>query len=435
MSKENIITAIDVGTDKCVTLIATCPPSSPELRVVGVATVPSLGVKKSSIVDLEAVLGSIEQSLNAAERMAGFSVSSAYVSVGGTQIESMNSKGVVAVANPDQEIVASDVNRVIEAARAVSIPSDRQIIHVIPRYYKVDSQAGIKDPVGMTGVRLESEAHIITGMSTSLKNLQKCINDLGINVDGFVFAGLAAAEVTLTETEKELGVVAFDIGAGTSSFCVYADGALKFSGSLPIGARHLTQDIALGCRISLDAAEKVKLALSQNLCQELKPIPGESKKDYNLRKKKADELDLEKLGINENVDCLSQLTIVKRIMAPRIEEIVEMLATKLQDKELINEVPAGVVISGGGANTIGLVEITKNMLRLPARIGTPSKISGLVGEITGPSFASSVGLLAYGQRQGGGSQAKAPGIGEFFKDFQPQKIGTKLLTLLKSLLP
>ncbi|MBD3250563.1 MAG: cell division protein FtsA [Candidatus Pacebacteria bacterium] len=436
MSKETVITAIDVGTDKCVTLIGAVAEESHQLRLAGVAAVPSRGMKKSVIVDLEAVLSSIEQSLNAAERMAGLSVTSAYLSVSGNHIRSKNSKGVVAVANPDQEITPEDVSRVIEAARAVSIPSEREIIHVIPRYFKVDSQDGIRDPVGMTGVRLESEAHIITGLSTSLKNLKKCVMDLGVTVEGFVFSGLAASQVTLTETEKELGVVALDIGAGTSSFCVYVDGALEYSGSLPIGARHITQDIAVGCRISLDNAEKLKIALSKQGEIRIKPRPGESKKDFTLRKKQEERIDLAQLGIDEKVDNLNRSGLIKGIMMPRMKEIVEMLGQQLVEQKLLTEIPVGVVLSGGGAETVGFPEVVKSVLRLPARIGYPADLAGLVGEVKAPTYATSVGLLYYAKKQGAGEQSgQGFDFSGLINNLKLGKAGKKLIDLIKSLLP
>jgi len=436
MSKQNIITAIDVGSDKVATLIAAYGGDDPQLRVLGVSAVPSFGVRKSVIVDLEAVLGSIEQSLNAAERMAGLDVNSAYVSVCGTHIRSRNSKGVVAVANPDQEIDTTDVDRVIEAARAVSLPSERQIIHVVPRYFKVDSQDGIRDPIGMTGVRLESEAHIITGLSTSLKNLEKSISDLGVTVDGFVFAGLAVAEVTLTDTEKELGVVALDLGAGTSSFCVYVDGALEYSGFLPIGARHITQDLALGCRISLASAEKIKLYLSNTKEEKLKPLSGESKKDFNKRKKEADVLDLEQLDLGESTEELTRSFLIKRVMYPRMQEIIGMLGEKLDKEGLISAVPAGVVISGGGAETIDLIPIAKHVLGLPARVGYPEQLNGLIGEVKTPGFATSVGLLVYAKRQGAGdTRSHKFNFGSVLKGLNLGKLGKKIISLFRKLLP
>ncbi len=436
MSKTRVVTAIDLGTDKCVTLIATIGEDR-QVQVVGVSAVPSRGMRRSMIVDLEQVLNTISESLDAAERMAGFEVKSAYVSVSGTHITSRNSKGVVAVASPDQEITRLDVDRVIEAARAISLPADREIIHVIPRDFKVDSQEGIKDPVGMTGVRLESEAHIITAMSVSLKNLDKCLNDLALKVDGFVFAGLASAEVVLSETEKELGVVTVDIGAGTTSICAYVDGCLEYSGSVPIGARHITQDIALGCRISLDAAEKVKLALGVEDLPVIQPMPGESKEELNRRRRKADQMDLDKLGVDNGGEKLSKRTLIEGIMMPRIKEIFDMVAEKLVEQDLVGRVPAGLVLCGGGAETARIADSARKALNLPVRVGTPKKLDGLASDIDKPSFATSIGLLMFGVRQGGSEMVQAGGMNmpNIFGSFNVQSIGQKLMGIIKSVMP
>ncbi|HCC84708.1 MAG TPA: cell division protein FtsA [Candidatus Pacebacteria bacterium] len=435
MTKNRVITAIDLGTDKCVTLIATVGEDK-QLRVVGVSAVPARGMKRSVIVDLEQVLNTISLSLDAAERMAGFEVVSAFVSVSGAHISSRNSKGVVAVASPDQEITRLDVDRVIEAARAISLPADREIMHVIPRDFKVDSQEGIKDPVGMTGVRLESEAHIITGMSTALKNLEKCLNDLALKVDGFVFSGLASAEVTVTETEKELGVMVIDLGAGSTSLCAYVDGCLEFSGAIPVGARHVTQDIALGCRISLDAAEKIKLSLVEADLQSISPLPGESKEELNRRRKKSDVLDLTRLDLPELSEPLSKRTLVEGIMIPRMKEIVDIIAEQMAKADLMGKVPAGLVLTGGGALTVKLAEVARKNLNLPVRVGFPTKLDGLVSDIEKPSYATSIGLLFHGLRQGGGREVKGGSPFEALSGwFDPKGLGGKIWGIIKSVLP
>jgi cell division protein FtsA len=368
--------------------------------------------------------------------MAGCEVKSAFVSISGTHISSQNSKGVVAVASPTQEITPDDVKRVLEAARAVSLPSAREIVHVIPRDFAVDSQTGIKDPVGMTGIRLESEAHIITGLSTSLKNLAKIIQDLGIQLDGFVFAGLASAEVVLTETEKELGVVLVDIGAGSTSVCAYVEGSLSYSAVLPIGARHITQDIALGCRMSLDSAEKVKLALSHDQSLMLRPRPGESKEEFKHRQKEQDRLDVEKLGIGDVQDELSKRTIVEGIMVPRMKEMFGLIAKDLQSQNMIAQVPAGLVLSGGGAETVGIVEVAKRVLNLPARVGQPVQLRGLIDDIQKPSYATSIGLLVYAAKQqrfvATGPNLDFTGV---FKNFNPGALFGKAFGWARSLLP
>ncbi len=436
MPRTSVITAIDLGTDKCVTLIATVPEDGSQLQVVGVSAVPSRGVRRSTIINLEQVVETITESLDGAERMAGFDVKSAYVSFAGTHIASQNSKGVVAVSSPSQEISAEDVERVIEAARAVSLPADREILHVIPRDFKVDSQDGIKDPVGMTGVRLEAEAHIVTGMSTAMRNFEKVLHDLGLSVDGFVFSGLSAGEVVLSETEKELGVVVVDIGAGSTSLSAFVEGAMTFSATIPIGARHITQDIALGCRVSLDSAEKIKLALSAMNHDLMNPIPGESKEELNKRRKKADELDIKTLGIEDTTEVLSKKMLVEGIMVPRMKEIFTLVAQQLGKHDLIPLVPAGLVLTGGGAETVGIVEVAKRIMNLPVRVGKPTELGGLVHDILKPSFATSIGLLMYGKRQGGIHAVKTSfQVGPLFKGLNVGKALGGLVKLIKSLMP
>lgn len=436
MTRNRIITAIDVGTDKCVTLIASVEEPNNSLRVMGVSAVHSRGMKRSQIIDLEKVLETITESLDGAERMAGVEVKSAFVSISGTHLASLNSKGVVAVASPNKEISPDDVERVIEAARAISLSSDREIIHVIPKDFKVDSQEGIKDPVGMTGVRLESEAHIITGLSTALKNMEKCILDLGVQIDGFIFSGLASASVVLSETEKELGVAVVDIGAGSTSVCVYVDGSLEYSASLPVGARHITQDIALGCKVSLDSAEKIKLALSKEAFKPLTPIAGESKEDFNKRKEKADKLKLSDFDQSiDSSESYSKKEIVERIMLPRMQEIFGLVEERLKSENLFPLIPAGIVITGGGAQTTKIAEIAKRELNLSARIGKPIELQGLTSDITKPEFAASIGLLHMGKKEQGAGTASKFDFGSVFKLFSLGSLPKKIGNLFKSLMP
>lgn len=437
MAKPSIITAIDLGTDKCVTLIASHEETG-ELRVLGVAVTPTRGVRKSQIVDLEGVTATITESLDAAERMVGFDVKSAYFSVSGSHVSSLNSKGVVAVAAPTQEISQDDVARVIEAARAVSLPSDREILHVIPHDYSVDSQHGIKDPVGMTGIRLEAAVHLVTGMSTAIRNLQKCATDLGIGVDGLVFSGLASTKMTITETEKELGVVMIDIGAGSTAVTAHVEGSLVYSGVMPVGARHITQDIALGTRVSLESAEKIKFALSEASADDFRIKPSETKEEFRARKKKADQLDISKLNLPEQIETLSKKTLIEGIMVPRMKEIFTLIGKELQQRDLLTQVPAGLVITGGGAETVGIVEVAKRTLSLPARIGRPAELTGLIEDIQKPAFATSLGLLLYGQQRGGSQPAADFSFDKLFSSFPDFKLGgiaSKIGQLIKSLLP
>lgn len=398
MSRPPIITAIDIGTDKCVTLIATPMENTDQLSVIGVSVVPSHGIKRSQIIDLEAVVKTISESVTAAERMANVSVKHAIVSFNGPHINSQNSSGVVPVTDPNQEISDDDVRRVIDAAKAVSLPSDRSVVHVIPCEFKVDSQRGIRDPIGMTGIRLESETHLITGLTTAMTNLEKAMHDVGISVDSFVFAGLASSEVVTTETERELGVVVVDIGAGCTTISAFVDGILQLSTAIPLGARHVTQDVALGCRVSIDSAEKIKLALSSQQYAQLQPRAGESKDELNRRRKAADRLDPRQIGVHEDIEELSKKTVVEGIIAPRLKEIITVIGQTLDDNHLLPLVPAGLVITGGGAETVGITDISKMVLRLPARVGTPPRLLGLTEDIHKPAYATVTGLVKYGYK-------------------------------------
>ena len=262
MNEGKILVAIDVGTYKIVTVIAKISEST--VNVLGVYEVKSQGIRKGQVVDIEEAVGAINSSLEAAERMSGFSASQVFVALGGSQIECQNSRGVVAVSTPQGEITVSDLARVIDAAKAISLPSTKEIIHVLPRNYIVDGQEGIKDPVGMSGTRLEVDTHIITANSVSVRNLEKAFSEVGVDVENFAFSGYASSLAVLSDTEKELGVVLVDIGAGTTDISIYTEGSVAYSSVLAIGARHVTNDLAIGLRISLESAEKIKLFLSKN---------------------------------------------------------------------------------------------------------------------------------------------------------------------------
>jgi cell division protein FtsA len=404
MPRGRIISGIDIGTEKICTIIASVGEESGKTNVIGVASSASRGLKKSQIVDLEEAIGSITDSVEAAERMAGLNISQAYVSVSGAHVSSQNSKGVVAVSEPEGEITPLDVDRVIEAARAVSLPSSRELIHVIPRDFTVDSQTGIKDPVGMSGVRLEAEAHLVSGSTTALKNCTKAIQEVGIGVQGLVFSGLASSYAALSETEKELGVVLLDIGGGTTSLTVYVEGALAYSAVIPIGAKNITNDIAIGMRMSLQSAEKLKLHLSRTQ-QELPPPTGAKASEIAKLRKEFDTINLDKLGIKEEPATASRKALIEGIIRPRLVEIFSLVSAELKQAELLPLVPAGLVIAGGGAETVSILEVARRSLSLPARVGMPKGLSGLVDELASPAFATSTGLIHYALKQGGAGLA------------------------------
>ncbi|MBI5452782.1 cell division protein FtsA [Candidatus Gottesmanbacteria bacterium] len=397
MSKR-VVAGIDIGTAKITTIIASVMEEG-LVNVLGVASVSSKGVRKGQIVDIEESTSAIVESLEAAERMAGYSISSAFVSVGGAHIMSQNSHGVVAVAEPQKEITTDDVRRAVEAARAINLPSTREILHVLPREFIVDSQEGIKDPVGMTGVRLEVNTHIITVSVTALRNLEKCLSLVGIDVDGFVFGGLSSSTAVLTETEKELGVVLVDIGGGTTDICMFIDGSLSYSSVLPVGARNITNDLAIGLRISLESAEKIKLALNKKEPDLIVPQDKVFISDKKGKQKDlADELDLSFLHLPEGLTKVSKKTLVEGIIRPRLNEIFTMIGLEIKRSGLGAMTPAGIVVTGGGAETMGIVETAKRNLAMQVRLGIPTNISGLVDEIMTPSFASSIGLVLYAKR-------------------------------------
>lgn len=390
MSEGKIVAGVDIGTSKIVSIIARIDEV---VNVLGVSEVPSNGIKKGQIVDIKEAVGCINNSLDGAERMAGYSVSHAVVSIGGSHIESLNSRGVVAVSAPQGEITKNDLDRVIDAAKAVSLPSSRQIIHVLPRNYIVDGQEGIKDPTGMTGVRLEVDTHIISANVTSLTNLEKAFSQVGIDIDAIVFSGYASSLAVLSDTEKELGVILVDMGAGTTDISIYTDGSVAHSSVLPIGARHITNDLAIGLRISLESAEKIKIFLSQDSKSHKIGELGESVAKEN---KNSDEIDLSFLSLPEELRKVSKKTLIEGIIRPRLNEIFTFVGLEIKRSGYGGQTPSGLVITGGGARTIGVVNAAKRVLAMPVRIGIPTNIKGIIDEIEDSPFATVVGLAMYG---------------------------------------
>lgn len=385
MAKDKIITGIDIGSTKVSTTIASV--SDNKISVIGVSgNVESKGIKKGNVVDIDAAVEAILSSLERAERMAGVSVSSVFITVNGSHIETLNSHGVVAVSpTQSSEITQEDVARVVEAAQAVSIPSSREIIHVIPRDFIVDSQDGIKDPVGMSGIRLEVETNIIHGSSTAIRNLVKCVTQAGVDVDEMVYTGIASAEAVLTDTEKELGTLLVDIGGGTTSIVAFLEGSPIYSSVLPIGGKLISQDLAIGLRARLEDAEKIKIKLSNDAA--LKMVDPS---------KKTDEFDVSEFGLE--VDSISK-NLLYKIIDARLEEIFRLIALEIAKVNLTGKLPAGVVVTGGGALTSGVERMAKYTLKVPVRIGLPKGVTGLIDEIQSPGSSAVVGTILYGSNQ------------------------------------
>lgn len=421
MTKSRIIAAIELGSSKVTTLISqvVTDPTSLEtsINIVGASQTASRGIKKGQIVDIEEAVEATISSVEAAERMAGYNLDSAYVALGGAHIHSQNSHGVVAISDPSGEINQNDVDRAIEAASAVSLATSREIVHVLPREFVVDGESGVRDPVGMSGVRLEVDTHIVTAGSAAIKNVKKAVQDVGIKIDDLVFTGMASAEATLSPTEKELGCVLVDIGGGTTSIAAYIDGALSYSGVIPVGARNVTNDLAIGLRVSLETAEKIKLALS-------------AKK----KKEESDELDLVSLGVTE-VTKISKKTLLEGIIRPRLNEIFTMVRIELEKQGIANKIPSGAIITGGGAETAGVIDSAKRMLSLPVRIGVPKGVGGLIDDVINPAYSTCVGLLLYGAK----SEPNPENLSSFAKKIRlPGKatgIFGKIFSSVRDLLP
>lgn len=434
MAKDRIICGIDAGSSKIATLIASVGEDG-KINLIGVSSTPSHGVRKNQVVDIEEAVKAITESVEASERMAGYSISSAYVSLGGPQIESVNQHAVVAVSEPEGEIKASDIQRVNDAARALPLSTSREILHVIPRTFTVDGQEGIKDPIGMTGVRLETETHIITGSTTSMKNLVKCVSEVGIDVSELVFSGIASSIAVLSDTEKELGVVLVDIGGETTDVVIFIDGSVAYSSVVPIGARHITSDMAVGLRVSLESAEKIKLSLGKITKS---PVLAEGfeteelKENSKTSKKEESFLDIKSLGIAEDIQKISTKSVVDGIIRPRLQEIFKYVGKEIKKSGFGAQIPSGLVICGGGAKTIGILDQAKYVLGFPARIGEIEGLSGMVDEIDSPGFASGAGLILYGATQGTGGQLHIPVLSG---SLPIKGMIQKGIALVKSLLP
>lgn len=378
MATPNLITGIDVGTSK----IAVTSGQVREglVSVVAVSSKSNSGMRKGMVSDLEEVISSISAVLEDAERQAGSPITSAYVGISGAHITSTDSKGVIAVSRADGEITASDVDRVIEAAKAIALPPNQEILHVIPKSYIVDGQEGIKDPISMNGIRLEVEAQVIGGSTSAIKNLTKCVLQAGLEIDGLIFAPLATSRALLSKKQRESGVVLVDLGAGTTSFAAFEEGDLVFSGVIPIGSAHLTNDLAIGLRTSLDTAEKIKIKEGTVLTAQVRETETVDISQYNPEE-----------------DQKIPKKYVAQILEARLQEIFSLIRESLRKWGKDGMLPAGVIFTGGGSKLPGVVELAKDSLHLPAQVGIPIlEISGMVDKLEDPRYSTSVGLLLWG---------------------------------------
>ena len=414
VSYQDIITGLDIGSSAVRVAVGQRVGDGERggVQIIGAAEVPSSGVSKGVITSIEDAISSVSSCLEKAERMTGVQVEHALVGISGSHIASQESKGVIAVSRSDGEIREEDVARALEQARTVATPLNYEILHVLPKSFTIDGQSGIKDPVGMTGIRLEVDAQIIQSLSAPLKNLTKCVYRTGIEIDDIVLGVLATAEAVASPRQKELGVAVANIGGATTSLVVYEDGDVLRTVVLPIGSDHITNDIAIGVRTSIDVAEKVKIQFGTAL-------PRDVKKE---------EVHLGELGA-ENDELVSR-RFVAEIIEARVEEIFAKIDKELKKIDRSGRLPAGIILTGGGAKLTGIVEAAKNELRLPASLGYAVGVSSITDRTNDVAFSTAVGLVLWGQHMADAS--KTGGIGDKFASLH---VGSKLKKFLKSLLP
>ncbi len=381
MAKSKIVASVDIGSSKIRTVVGIQEDGSPVPNIIGVGIAPSTGLRKGAVIDVEETINSISASLEDAERMAGEPINHVFLGVGGNHIESINSKGVIAVSQAENEISEDDVDRVLEAAQAVTIPSNRRILRIIPKTFTVDEQKGIKYPVGMTGIRLEVETHIVTGFEPVIKNLEKCVLQSGVDVDDIIPACLASAEAVLSKRQKELGVVVVDIGCGGTSISVFEDGATLHTAVIPVGGENVTNDVAIGMKTSIDTAEKVKIEYGTTIPEEV------------------NDRETIDLSLISKIDThhVSKKQVVEIIQA-RYHEIFVLVKDELAKIHRDEMLPAGIILTGAGAKMSGVIDLARETLNLPAQIGFPTNYDGVVDKIDDPAYATVIGLLLWGSR-------------------------------------
>jgi cell division protein FtsA len=388
--KKDIVVGLDLGTTKVCTIIGE-QDSEGQVHIIGVGTCPSSGLKKGSVVNIEQTISAIKKSVQDAERMAGVQITSAFAGIAGGHIKGLNSRGVIAVSRKDKEITEEDRERVLEAARAIAIPMDREIIHVVPQEYIVDDQDGIKNPVGMSGVRLEAEVHVVTGSVTSVQNIVRSVERADVRVADIILQPLASAEAILSTDEKELGVVLIDIGGGTTDIAVFINGSLWHTGIITLGGALVTSDVAVGLRTPNTEAEIIK---TQFGCA------------YTAMVKEEEEITVP--GVGGRADRRMPRRVLSEIIEARMEEIFELVTAELKKNGFEDRIPAGAVITGGASLMEGTAELAEKILQLPVRIGSPKKIGGLTDVVSNPSYSTAVGLVLMGMQTQDPQPTKKP---------------------------
>jgi cell division protein FtsA len=378
MQAQNpVVVGLDVGTTKICAVVGEV--SGDQINIIGIGTHPSIGLRKGVVVNIESTVESIKKAIEEAELMAGCEISSVFAGIAGGHITGFNSRGIVAVKG--SEITENDVNRVIDAARAVAIPMDREVIHVLPQEYIVDDETGIQNPAGMAGVRLEAKIHIVTGAVTSAHNIVKCANRSGLDVCDIVLESLASGEAVLTEEEKQLGTALLDLGGGTTDLAIFSGNNIKHTFVLALGGNNLTNDIAIGLRAPHAEAEKIKTKYGTCIARNIN---------------KEETIEVPGMGGRESRKLPRQ--ILGEILEPRVEEIFTLIHREILRAGMENAIPSGIVLSGGSSLLDGTPEIAESVFNLPTRLGKPQSISGLVDVVNNPMYATGVGLVLYGAK-------------------------------------
>jgi len=393
---KKMIVGLDIGTSKVVAIVGEIGPEG-QIEIIGIGSHPSKGMKKGVVVNIESTVQSIQRAVEEAELMAGCQIHSVYVGIAGSHIRSLNSHGIVAIK--DREVYAHDLERVIDAAQAVAIPADQKILHILPQEYVIDNQEGIKEPLGMSGVRLEAKVHLVTCAVNAAQNIEKCIRRCGLEVEEIILEQLASSYSVLTDDERELGVCLVDIGGGTTDIAIFTDGSIRHTGVIPIAGDQVTNDIAMALRTPTQHAEEIKIRYACALTQ----LAG------------ADEtIKVPSVGDRAPRDLSRQA--LAEVVEPRYDELFTLVQAELRRSGYEDQVPAGVVLSGGTSKMEGVVELAEEIFHMPVRVGYPQSVKGLNDIVRNPIYATSVGLLLYGaehyQEAGAGVSGKSSTTGE-----------------------
>jgi cell division protein FtsA len=376
--KSNVLVGIDIGTTKTTAIVGEVTDTG--INIIGIGNVPAKELRKGVVVNIESTVEAIKKAVEEAEHMSGCRINSAYVGIAGSHIKGQNSLGIVAIKG--REVGEEDVQRAIEASKAIAIPVDREILHTLPQSYVVDGQEGIRDPVGMSGVRLEAKVHIVTGAAASIQNVVKSVNRVGLDIDDIVLEQLAASESVLSSDEKDLGVALIDIGGSNTGIAIFSEGSIKHTSILPVGGNYLTSDIATGLRTPFNEAEQIKIKYG---CALASMIPKE------------ETIEVPSVGGREAREVSRQ--ILGRIIEPRMEEILNMASKEIVRSGFEDLLAAGVVLTGGTSLLAGINELAEHIYDMPVRQGSPGGIGGLADVVNSPAYATGVGLIFYGNKQ------------------------------------